>query len=60
MLPHEGLEILFAGAGTLFDKEIVELFSKTVAIYPIGITVYLNDGERCCIKAKQIFYGGDL
>lgn len=56
MLPHEGLEILFAGAGTLFDKEIVELFSKTVAIYPIGITVYLNDGRKGVVSKQNKFF----
>ncbi len=55
MLPHEGLEILYAGVGTLFEQNIVELFSKTIAIYPIGLTVYLNDGRKG-IVAKQNKY----
>lgn len=56
MLPHEGLEILFAGAGSLFDKQIVEIFSRTVAIYPIGITIYLNDGRKgVVVKQNKSF-----
>lgn len=46
MLPHNGLEILFAGSGTLFDKEIVNAFRRAVAIYPIGLTVELSDGRK--------------
>lgn len=56
MLPHEALEILYAGAGTLFDKEIVELFSRTVAIYPTGITVYLNDGRKAVVSKQNKFF----
>ncbi|MFZ3590670.1 HD-GYP domain-containing protein [Bacillus sp. DJP31] len=43
MLPHEGLEILYAGAGQQFETVIVKAFRKAVAIYPIGLTVTLSD-----------------
>ncbi|RXJ01805.1 HD-GYP domain-containing protein [Anaerobacillus alkaliphilus] len=56
MLPHEALEILYAGAGTLFDKEIVEMFSRTVAIYPTGLTVYLNDGRKGVVSKQNKFF----
>ncbi|UQD53212.1 hypothetical protein C0971_15140 [Bacillus methanolicus] len=46
MLPHEGLEILYAGAGSLFEIKIVEAFRKAVAVYPVGVTVELNDGRK--------------
>ncbi|WP_077624936.1 HD-GYP domain-containing protein [Sediminibacillus massiliensis] len=52
MLPHEGLEILYAGAGTLFDKELVEAFRRTIAVYPNGLTVELSDG-RTGVVARQ-------
>jgi putative nucleotidyltransferase with HDIG domain len=52
MLPHEGLEILYSGAGTQFDKEMVEAFRKAVAVYPVGLSVELNDGRKG-IVAKQ-------
>lgn len=45
MLPHQGLEILYAGAGTLFDRDLVESFRKTIAMYPNGLTVELSDGR---------------
>lgn len=57
MLPHEGLEVLYAGAGTLFDKKIVELFSKSIAIYPVGITVYLNDYRKGVVSKQNKYFG---
>lgn len=52
MLPHEGLEILYAGAVNLFDKDIVEAFKRSVAVYPNGLTVELSD-NRLGVVAKQ-------
>ncbi|WP_416147103.1 HD-GYP domain-containing protein [Salipaludibacillus sp. HK11] len=46
MLPHEGLELLYSGSGTLFEKELVDAFAKTVAIYPIGLQVKLSNGKE--------------
>lgn len=46
MLPHEGLEILYAGAGAKFDLQMVEAFRKSIAAYPAGLTVHLNDGRK--------------
>ncbi|UOQ46035.1 HD-GYP domain-containing protein [Halobacillus salinarum] len=45
MLPHEGLEILYAGSGSLFDQRMVEAFRRCIAVYPNGLTVELNDGR---------------
>lgn len=46
MLPHEGLELLYSGVGTLFDKKLVDTFAKTVAIYPVGLEVKLSNGQE--------------
>ncbi len=46
VLPHEAVEYLMGGAGTLFSLKVVEAFVKHVAIYPIGVMVKLNTGER--------------
>ncbi|UCZ52558.1 HD-GYP domain-containing protein [Bacillus shivajii] len=51
-LPHEGLELLYSGVNTLFEKEMVEQFAKTIAIYPIGLEVKLSDGREGVV-AKQ-------
>lgn len=45
MLPHDAMEILYTGAGTHFEPGIVDAFRRTVAIYPIGLSVQLNTGE---------------
>ncbi|MGD8190902.1 HD-GYP domain-containing protein [Brevibacillus ginsengisoli] len=44
MLPHQAMEILYAGVDTLFIKEYVEAFRDTIALYPIGLSVTLNTG----------------
>jgi putative nucleotidyltransferase with HDIG domain len=43
MLPHKGLELLYAGSGTQFEEKQVKLFANGIAIYPQGLTVKLND-----------------
>lgn len=45
MLPHEAMEIIFAGSGTHFDPDLIRVFQKSVASYPEGVTVKLNTGE---------------
>jgi HD-GYP domain-containing protein (c-di-GMP phosphodiesterase class II) len=54
LLPHKGLEILYAGSGTQFDNKQVQLFRDCIAIYPQGLTVKLNDG-RIGIVSKYNF-----
>lgn len=44
-LPHEAVEVLYAGAGRLYDAHMIQLFRDRVAIYPPGTTVELNTGE---------------
>jgi len=45
MLPHQAVEVLYSGSGTLYDTEKLQLFRDKVAIYPIGLTVKLNTGQ---------------
>jgi len=45
MLPHEVLDSLYARANTDFSLECLDLFKKTIAIYPLGTNVTLNSGE---------------
>lgn len=45
MLPHEGLEILYGGAISEFEKRFVEAFKRSVAVYPNGLTIELSDGR---------------
>lgn len=44
MLPHIAMELIYSGAGTLFDYDLVTIFRNTISIYPIGITVKLSNG----------------
>ncbi len=45
MLPHQALEILFAGAGSLYDMDQVIRFRDMIPPYPLGVTVFLQTGE---------------
>jgi putative nucleotidyltransferase with HDIG domain len=56
MLPSEALELLYAGTGTKFDREIVDAFKRSIAIYPIGITVELNDGRKGIVSRQNAGY----
>ena len=49
-LPHEAIEYIMAFSGVLFDPEMVRLFTKLVPLYPTGIMVNLNTGERCIVS----------
>ncbi|WP_442595976.1 HD-GYP domain-containing protein [Neobacillus sp. D3-1R] len=53
MLPHEGLEILYAGSGSLFEPKVIEAFRKSIAIYPNGLTVELNDGRKGVVSQQN-------
>ncbi|WP_429841479.1 HD-GYP domain-containing protein [Brevibacillus sp. FIR094] len=44
MLPHEAMEVLYSGSGKLFDHVYVEALRNTIALYPVGLTVSLNNG----------------
>ena len=44
--PHEGVRIIRDGAGTLFDPELVGIFSGLVAPFPVGEPIELTDGRK--------------
>lgn len=46
MLPHQALDVLYSGSGTLYDRSMLEVFKSRVAIYPIGVTVTLSTGFK--------------
>jgi HD-GYP domain-containing protein (c-di-GMP phosphodiesterase class II) len=50
LLPHEAMEQLFTGSGTLYDQEKIALFRDKIAIYPLGMPVTLNTGESGIIS----------
>ena len=52
MLPSQGIDILEAGSGTIYDKRIVEALKRTIVHYPNGTILRLKDGRRGVV-AKQ-------
>ncbi|WMT39756.1 HD-GYP domain-containing protein [Paenibacillus sp. D2_2] len=49
MLPHQAVEVLYAGCGEWYEKSKLELFRDHVAIYPVGMTVGLSTGEQAVV-----------
>jgi putative nucleotidyltransferase with HDIG domain len=58
MLPHEAMELLFVGANTHFDSDIIKVFQSSVASYPVGVTVKLNSGETAVVAQYQFHSPG--
>ncbi|PWK08971.1 HD-GYP domain-containing protein [Tumebacillus permanentifrigoris] len=55
-LPHEALEFIMGGGTTMFDLNLVRLFAKNVAIYPVGMTVRLNTNETAVVVSLNPEY----
>lgn len=49
MLPHEAMEILYAGTHSQFDPYYLKAFQRAVATYPVGVTVTLSTGETAVV-----------
>lgn len=49
ILPHQAVEALYSGSGTLYDTQMLSQFRDKVAIYPIGIPVKLNTGQSAVV-----------
>lgn len=58
MLPHKGLELLYAGSGTQFEDKQVKLFANCIAIYPQGLTVKLNDNRTGIVSSYNFNSAG--
>lgn len=44
--PSEAMEYIMGGSSTLFDPEIVNVFVRKIAPYPVGTIVRLSNGEK--------------
>ena len=51
MLPHDALEVLYGGAGTLYDMDKVRRLRDNMALFPRGTSVRLNTGELGVVSA---------
>ena len=49
---HEALDEIMKYAGIKFDPELVKIFLRSVATYPTGVMVRLNN-EKCGIVLRQ-------
>ncbi len=49
---HEALDEIMKNSGEKFDAELVKIFLRSVATYPTGALVQLNDG-KCGIVLRQ-------
>lgn len=46
LLPHEAMEVMMGHCYTMLDPKVLEAFRKSIAIYPVGVTVTLNTGVK--------------
>lgn len=49
-IPSEAYEYIMASASTQFDPEIVNVFVKKIAPFPVGVTVMLSDGREGIVQ----------
>lgn len=54
MLPHQAMEQLFTGSGTLYEQEKIALFRDKIAIYPLGMPVTINSGASGVVSALNM------
>jgi putative nucleotidyltransferase with HDIG domain len=52
--PNEAIEFLYASAGTLFDFDLVEMFSRKINPYPEGTLVDLSNGKIGIVKSVNL------
>lgn len=50
---HEAYELVLGSSGSAFDPELVKIFSRVVAPYPVGTAVMLSTGERGLIAENH-------
>jgi len=46
IMPHEGCEYIMGNAGSHFDPDAVGVFFRTVAPFPVGVSVMLSNGAE--------------
>ncbi len=47
--PSEAVEYIMANAGAEFDPELVDIFMRKIAVYPVGCEVSLSDGRTAVV-----------
>ena len=54
MLPSEGIAIIEAGSGKMFDTSVVEALKRSIVHYPNGTIVLLNNERRGVVSKQNI------
>lgn len=52
--PADALEYLMAHSGTQFDREVVQVFLRYVAPYPVGVTVDLSNNHSAVVYKNNL------
>lgn len=50
LMPHEVIDYITSLASKHFDQEVVDVFLRYIAYYPVGTGVILNTGEKGIVK----------
>lgn len=50
VVPCEAFEYIMANGGILFDPDLVKIFTRKVAAYPVGTKVTLSNGQNGFVK----------
>lgn len=50
VMPFEAFEYIMANGGILFDPEVVKVFTRKVAAFPVGTKIALSNGEEGFVK----------
>ncbi|MDI7743978.1 HD-GYP domain-containing protein [Lysinibacillus fusiformis] len=54
MVPSQGIAVIEAGRGTMFDARVVDALKKTVVHYPNGTILELSDGRRGVVAKQNV------
>lgn len=53
MFPSQGIAIIEAGSGTLYDPQVVAALKKSVVHYPNGTVIVLSDNRRAVVSKQN-------
>lgn len=51
--PSYAMDYIMSNVGTMFDKEVVDVFSREFPIYPTGFTFKLSNGKYAVVASNE-------
>ena len=51
--PAYAMEYIMSNVGNMFDKELVEIFTRQFPFYPVGFTLELSNGEIVVVVSNE-------